>query len=339
MFVDMTHSNPFFELIQVAMGQRECLEQGPSDEEWQQIHLMALRQGLQGICYRGIERLFDFGLRIPQDLSIDWMAAAESISEENQRLQQRCARLQRDMAAAKVRLSFLNEVGSLCFYPEELQPLCEPTVIDVFVDGSMNKVIGYAKKKSRKAVVYDYKFLTLKLGGGVKMRARGRAEMCANILRNRRLQKWLRRNHNYCFLTTDGLTRPTATMMAFLMMLHLQQCFLYDGITMRQLLDYYYVLRRLEGRFRPFRDGVTINQLFKTFGLTKFAQGMMWVMQEAFGLSKDYMPCEMSRSDGEYIIDVVMAGKRNYLSLLLKYPGDILWYPVWLTWHAIWRNV
>jgi len=51
------------------------------------------------------------------------------------------------------------------------------------------------------------------------------------------------------------------------------------------------------------------------------------------------MPCEISRSDGEYILDVIMSGKRNYLSLLLRYPVDILWYPVWLTWHAIWRNV
>jgi hypothetical protein len=267
------------------------------------------------------------------------MAAAETIREQNERQQQRSRNLQSDMEAAKVRLSFLNESGSLCFYPEELQPLCVPTVIDVFVDGSMNKVIDYAKQKSNKEVAYDYKYLTLRLGGGVRMRARGRAEMCANVLRNRRLQKWLRRNHNYFFLTTDELTRPTATMMAFLMMLHLQQCFLYEGITMRQLLDYYYVLRKLEGRFKPFRDGVTISQLFKVFGLTKFAQGVMWVMQEAFGLSKDYMPCEISRSDGEYILDVIMSGKRNYLSLLLRYPVDILWYPVWLTWHAIWRNV
>jgi hypothetical protein len=74
----------FFELIQVATGQRECLERGPEPEEWQALHELAQRQAVAGICYRGVERLFEFGLRAPQDVSIDWMAEAEEIKEQNE---------------------------------------------------------------------------------------------------------------------------------------------------------------------------------------------------------------------------------------------------------------
>ena len=71
----------FFELIQVATGQRECLERGPEPEEWQALHEQAQRQAVAGICYRGVERLFEFGLRAPQDVSIDWMAEADALQE------------------------------------------------------------------------------------------------------------------------------------------------------------------------------------------------------------------------------------------------------------------
>ena len=52
----------FYELIQVAIGQRECLERGPEPEEWQALHELAQRQCVAGICYKGVERLFEFGL-------------------------------------------------------------------------------------------------------------------------------------------------------------------------------------------------------------------------------------------------------------------------------------
>ena len=74
----------FYELIQVAIGQRECLERGPEPEEWQALHELAQRQCVAGICYKGVERLFEFGLRAPQDVSIDWMAEAEEMREQNE---------------------------------------------------------------------------------------------------------------------------------------------------------------------------------------------------------------------------------------------------------------
>lgn len=67
----------FFELIQVSTGQLDCLHRGPSPEEWQQLYDLSKHHGLTALCYQGVVRLFEFGLRAPQDLSIDWMADAE----------------------------------------------------------------------------------------------------------------------------------------------------------------------------------------------------------------------------------------------------------------------
>ena len=68
----------FFELIRVSMGQLDCLSRGPEPEEWQDLYEMARHQRVLGVCYHGVQRLFEYGLRVPQDMIIDWMARAMS---------------------------------------------------------------------------------------------------------------------------------------------------------------------------------------------------------------------------------------------------------------------
>ncbi len=78
----------FFELLQVSMGTLECVERGPSPEEWKTFYEWAKTQQVEGVGYHGVERLFEFGLRAPQDVSIDWMSEAEMIREQNQQTKQ-----------------------------------------------------------------------------------------------------------------------------------------------------------------------------------------------------------------------------------------------------------
>ena len=78
----------FFELIQVSLGQLDCLDRGPSNEEWEVLHEWSKKHGLTALCYQGVVKLFEFGLRAPQDLSIDWMAEAEEEDSREKEAQQ-----------------------------------------------------------------------------------------------------------------------------------------------------------------------------------------------------------------------------------------------------------
>ena len=78
----MTIEKLFFQLIQVSIGQLDCLDRGPSPEEWHELYRLSKKHGLVTTCYDGVVRLFDFGLRAPQDLSIDWMAETEVEQEQ-----------------------------------------------------------------------------------------------------------------------------------------------------------------------------------------------------------------------------------------------------------------
>lgn len=74
----------FFELIQVSAGLLDCLSRGPEPEEWQTLYELSKQHHVEGISYQGVMKLFDFGLRAPQDPSLDWMAEAEAIREANE---------------------------------------------------------------------------------------------------------------------------------------------------------------------------------------------------------------------------------------------------------------
>ena len=97
-----------------------------------------------------------------------------------------------------------------------------------------------------------------------------------------------------------------------------------------------------------------------TFGMERFAKGLMWVMAEVLGMPREWMPWEADKKEGEYILAQIMKGgnfghyderlhkKKGKLGavrdilthnmhLLSHYPSDTLWSPVWIVWHKLWK--
>ena len=59
-------------------------------------------------------------------------------------------------------------------------------------------------------------------------------------------------------------------------------------------------------------------------GLLSFAQGVMWVMQEVYGLKEEALVTMPSEYHGTFILKEVLAGKYHVLRLLMKYPVELL---------------
>ena len=75
----------FFELMQVSVGQLDCVSRFPEPDEWRKFHELAVNQAVVGVCHHGVTKLFEYGLVAPQELSLDWMSEAEEIKEQNPR--------------------------------------------------------------------------------------------------------------------------------------------------------------------------------------------------------------------------------------------------------------
>ncbi len=129
------------------MGVLDCLSRGPEPEEWLKMHEMATQHKVQGITYIGVERLFEFGLRAPQDISIDWMSEAELIREVN-------AKNGRQAPVA-------------ANYPEELRELrqsSDDNLADIKTLTIQTVYRLYRHRKLNMRVLMDYYYTLLKHG-------------------------------------------------------------------------------------------------------------------------------------------------------------------------------
>lgn len=129
---------------------------------------------------------------------------------------------------------------------------------------------------------------------------------------------------------------------------------------MRQLLDYYYVL--ISDDLLLISDRVQKD--LKHLGLWKFAQAVMFVMKEVFGLSEDRMIAPMDEREGRFLLDEIMRGGNfgqyddrmgskigeskmyRYFRMNLRnlrfvkhYPTEALSEPLFRTWFAVWKKI
>ena len=247
----------FFELIQVSTGQLDCLNRGPSPEEWQQLYDLSKRHGLTALCYQGVVRLFEYGLRAPQDLSIDWMADAEAIKSSHAQLKKRSQKLQEKLLERGIRSSILRGQGGSAFYREELQELYQTDGLDVLLDCSKERAVKFVRLTGQTHVSPAYCRLPLAVWDQVDVMLYYKLGIVRNRLKTRRLRKFFKQNRELLFLFVGELTLPTVTMSVFCVLLYTMQRFLYEGMSMRQVFDYYFVLQKAEGHFEPFKNDVT----------------------------------------------------------------------------------
>ena len=157
---------------------------------------------------------------------------------------------------------------------------------------------------------------------------------------------------------SDGLITPTVGFNVFYILLHIYRHFLYEGVGIRQIVDYYFVLKNLDAN-------LNLNESYaykavSEFGMEKFAKGLMWVMHEVLGMPSEWMLWDPDQKEGEYILKQVMKGGnfgryddrlhktrgklgavksilKHNAHLLTHYPSDTIWSPVWIVWHKLWK--
>lgn len=351
----------FFELIQVALGQRQTLSSSPLPEEWQELFCISKKHGLMGIAYHGVERLREDGYKPPRELLLKWFAACEKIRKRNTVMNVRSKELLERLQEAGFRPTILKGQGIARYYDTALQDLRLSGDIDVYVNCNREDAIAYAKSIGQEKVNWDYKHLHLKIWKETAVELHYHPEIIQNLIKNRKLQSFFRQNEELLFHEDGGLITPTVTMNIFYVLLHIYRHFHGSGIGLRQLIDYYYVLRRADGDFGCFSHHESINTLLNRFGMLRFAKGLMWVLQEMTGLDRKFMFCDPLESEGRFILnEISVAGNlglydkryssltkygklgemysiiRHSSHLLRHYPSDALMAPLWYAWHKCW---
>lgn len=369
----MNSDQLFFELLQVAVGQRESLSRTPSDEEWRELFDMAWKQAVLGVCFHALQQLHNLGQRPPQQVIYEWFSIAETIKKTNEQVTKRCRKLQEKLSEVGIRSSILKGQGIATYYGEELSSCRQPGDIDVYVDCGFERALQFARDCGQKDVDWDYKHLHLDVFRGTEVEVHYRVEVLLNLIRNRKLQRWFKEHEEEIFgladkksntnLTNDTnvITTPTVGFNLFYILLHIYRHFLYEGVGLRQIMDYYFTLKNYSGVLRSKYSETAAMNAVREFGMERFAKGLMWVMQTVMAMPEEWMPWEPDRKEGEHILRQVMRGgnfghhderlvnrpkgkvhtviavTKHNLHLLWHYPSEVIWPPIWFVWHKWWK--
>ncbi|MBP3227567.1 MAG: nucleotidyltransferase family protein [Bacteroidaceae bacterium] len=352
----------FFGLLQTALSGRDCLPRTPSEAEWQALFEQCDRQTLLGVAFPALG-VVQGERRAPKRLFMQWYAASEDIRARNLLLNKRCALAARKFAADGMRTVILKGQGLALLYPDPA--LRTPGDIDIWVEGRRDDTVRYLRSlcPGEEVVYHNMHFPVF---SDVEVEAHFIPSFFNSPVSDRRFQRWCRARQERLFanrVQLDGakgeVSVPDAAFNRVFVLQHIFRHLFDDGIGLRQVLDYYYVL--LQGFTEAEREETmaTVRRL----GMLRFARALMYVERRVFALSDEKLLCAPDPVEGEYLLGEIMrAGNfgrydprivhpenepkwhsfvritRQVWHLVGHYPSEVIWSPVFRAWHWVWRK-
>ena len=357
-----------FDFLKYCLDRKDNMSNVVADIDWQQLYSFASKQAILGLCFDGIERL---GKEYPEELKqnpigrgllMTWMGAAQQIRSQNMKVNSVAGKLFSMLREDGQRCCVLKGQGNALMYPNPYSRT--PGDIDVWVNASREYLTEYAKKHFKLGDDIRYQHIETSVDG-VPVELHFFPCTMNNPIYNARLQKWFKRNADLqcsnVVSLPDGIGKiaiPTTAFNVIYQLTHLYHHFFDEGIGMRQIIDYYYVVNNDE--LLVIRE--TFQRELKHLGLWKFAGAVMYVLHEALGLSEEKMIAPMDEKRGKLLLAEILNGgnfgkhftkyghftqqgmaKKYFLKIwrnmhfVRYYPAEALSEPIFRTWHFFWR--
>lgn len=365
----MNDITAIFAFLKYCLGSKEDMSRVIAYMNWQELYSFASKQALLGLCFEGIERL---GNEYPEELRLNpigrellmtWMGKAQQIRRQNMKVNAVASKLFSMLREDGMRCCVLKGQGNALMYPNPYSRT--PGDIDVWIRASRERIMEYAQKKFELGDDIRLQHLETSLDG-VPVELHFFPCSMNNPLYNARLLKWFKRNADLqcsnVVSLPDGagdIAIPTSAFNVVYQLTHLYHHFFDEGIGMRQIIDYYYIVNNDE--LLMVRD--TLQRELKYLGLWKFAGAVMYVLHETLGLPEDKMIAPMDEKRGKLLLAEILNGgnfgkhftkyghftqqgmaKKYFLKIwrnmhfVRYYPAEALSEPIFRTWHFFWRK-
>ena len=432
----------FFDFLRFCIGSGDEIPDSLKEADWKELYAIAKKQCLVGVLFDGIKKLPAEHVGMEKELLLQWMAESQMLEKANVRLNDAAIQVSEWFRKKGFRTCILKGQGNALMYPNPYSRT--PGDIDIWVEGGDKRIISFVRSISphEKACYHHIEFPSYK---GVEVEVHYRPSFLLCFWNNRKLQKYYERvkekqfSHRVILVKQEEVAIPTVEFNLIFQLTHIYAHLMNEGIGLRQLVDYYYVLcdfykvyqksskitpslftlkegstshpdpltLRGEGGNRPTRcseplrskDGGPskvspdcagwdrrdaigdmtsataarssfaanssaaidrVQKELKELGLWKFAGGIMYIMQEVFGMPASRLIVPPNEKYGKFVLNEVLeAGnfgsydKRNRfgqsqlghnlqrvyrdIRLVRYFPAEALCEPLFRVWHFFWR--
>ena len=375
----------YLEFIRYALNPKGERPKDVAKMDWDGFFQFADEQAILGMMYDGRKQMADeSGMRDEEgfmdDLTLEWGFEAQQIKEQNEAINRKCVEVQKELQEAGFQCCILKGQGNSLLYPKPYRRM--PGDIDVWVkcDGRCNgrgkrddvkEVIRFVKERNPEArAVYHH------IDGGeiddIEVEVHYKPSFMNNLIHNRRLQKWFEQKAPEQFghkvELPDGageICTPTTDFNTVYLLAHIYRHLMQEGIGLRQIIDYYYVLMSDEfatphSACREDGKMEDVSDTLRSLGLWKIAGAVMWVLNEVLGLEEKYLIAPKDERLGKVLLAEIVNGgnfgqydsdnikadnqlKKNWqricrdFRLMRYFPSECLWEPVFRIYHFFWR--
>ena len=370
----------FFEFLRFCIGSAKEIPDSLKEVDWKELYRIAQKQALLGVLFHGIQRL-PKELAPEQKLLMQWMVMAEMVRKQNIKLYQDSVKVCQNFEKEGFANCILKGQGNALLYPDPY--MRTPGDIDIYLSGGRKKIMKYVDQVCPNQVMryHHVDFPVMKTAIEVHFTP----SYMFYPIHNRRMQKWFEKvmgeQCSHRASLPDGYGEihvPQVSFNVIYILSHLYRHIFTEGIGLRQLLDYYFVLLKWHTDLTNLTDSNkslpqmtlintdldALRHELKYLGLWKFAGAVMFVMKEVFGLSENRMIAPMDEKEGRFLLDEIMRGGNfgqyddrmgskvgeskihRYFRMNLRnlrfvkhYPTEALSEPLFRTWFAVWKKI
>ena len=235
----------FFDFLRFCIGSDSEIPSSLKETDWKELYVIAQKQCLVGILFDGIKKLPAEHVGMKKELLLQWMAESQMLEKANVRLNDAAILVSEWFRKKGFRTCILKGQGNALMYPNPYSRT--PGDIDIWVEGGDKRVISFVRSISphEKACYHHIEFPSYK---GVEIEVHYRPSFLLCFWHNRKLQKYYERvkeeqfSHRVMLGEQGEIAIPTVEFNLIFQLTHIYAHLMNEGIGLRQLLDYYFVL-------------------------------------------------------------------------------------------------
>lgn len=302
----------YFDFLRFSLNEGESLPDTAATINWTDMLKFADDQCIIGVLFHGIKRLKAGNPHpSPRELA-KWGVTSQSIAETNKQVYADAYKAIRIIYKGYGHKScLLKGQGNALMYPDPY--MRQSGDIDLWImpnDGETVTDVIRLCRKMEPSCKLEYHHADVQLPVETDVELHYRPSFIENLFYNRRLQEYFNRVRseqleNIVELpdASGCLCVPTDSFNRIFQLSHIMKHFLFEGVGLRQIIDYYYLLRRGATN----EEKRTFEHDAKWLGMWKFAKGVMYVLSNYLGLEEQYLLAPTDKRLGKFIMEEIMA--------------------------------
>ena len=267
----------FFDFLRFCIGSESEIPSSLKEADWKELYAIAKKQCLVGVLFDGIKKLPAEQVGMKMGLLFQWIAKNRMLEKANVRLNDAAIQVSEWFRKKGFRTCILKGQGNALMYPNPYSRT--PGDIDIWVEGGDKRVISFVRSISphEKACYHHIEFPSYK---GVEVEVHYRPSFLLCFWHNRKLQNFYERmkeeqfSHRVMLGKQGEIAIPTVEFNLIFQLTHIYAHLMNEGIGLRQLLDYYYVICDFYKVYQNFSNpSVSLSKGSSTFSPSPSSSG------------------------------------------------------------------